>query len=54
MKIRVFTMVMAGLVLSAGFASAAVNPPEVPEPGALMLLAGALGAGAVALRRRRP
>lgn len=53
MTIRVLTMVMAGLALSAGFASAAVNPPSVPEPGSLMLVASALGAGVVALRRRR-
>jgi hypothetical protein len=53
MKVRVLTMVVAGLALTAGFASAAVNPPEVPEPSSLVLLASAFGAGAFALRRRR-
>lgn len=52
MKVRVLSMVVAGLALSAGFASAAVQP-DVPEPGSLMLLASAIGAGAVAMRRRR-
>ena len=53
MKVRVLTMMVAGLALTAGFASASVNPPSVPEPSSMLLLASAFGAGAVALRRRR-
>lgn len=53
MKTRVLMMVMAGLALTAGFASASVAPPDVPEPASLTLLVSALGAGAFALRRRK-
>ena len=53
MKVRVLTMMVAGIALTAGFASAAVQPPSVPEPSSMLLLASALGAGAVALRRRK-
>ncbi len=49
---NVFAFTSAGLVLPEGWHLASDTPTNVPEPGTLALLVGALGVGIV-LRRRR-